>query len=113
MIFAGLNLDCQQSTILLWPLLFFLCYAIELQSKKEFSIIMIDIAALDKDTIDLNSGPLSLPKQIAEDVARRILAGEVTSGQRLNEIELAHRYGVSRGPIRDAIRELTLSLIHI
>lgn len=70
---------------------------------------MIDIAALDKDTIDLNSGPLSLPKQIAEDVARRILAGEVTSGQRLNEIELAHRYGVSRGPIRDAIRELTRS----
>ena len=52
---------------------------------------------------------LTLPEQIAEDVARGILSGVVAPGERLSEIALAARYGVSRGPIRDAIRELTRS----
>lgn len=50
--------------------------------------------------------PLSLPEQVAEDVARGILSGEFAPGQRLGEVSLAERYGVSRGPIRDAIRDL-------
>lgn len=58
---------------------------------------------------DLPRPTQTLPEQIAEDVARGILSGAVAPGERLNEIVLAHRYGVSRGPIREAIRELTRS----
>ncbi|MFV0474042.1 MAG: GntR family transcriptional regulator, partial [Pikeienuella sp.] len=42
--------------------------------------------------------PMTLPEQIAEDASRRILSGELRAGERLGEIELAARYGVSRGP---------------
>lgn len=50
--------------------------------------------------------PMSLPEQIAEDASRRILAGDLRPGQRLGEIEMAAHYGVSRGPVREALREL-------
>ena len=49
-----------------------------------------------------------------------ILKGELEPGERLMEIQLAERLGVSRTPIREAIRKLELeglvlmlSLIHI
>lgn len=35
-----------------------------------------------------------------------ILEGELNTGQRLNESDLALRFGVSRGPIREALRTL-------
>lgn len=50
--------------------------------------------------------PRTLPEQIADDVSRRILGGEFQPGQRVGEVELAERFGVSRGPVREAIREL-------
>lgn len=57
----------------------------------------------------LQRRPLTLPEQIAEDIARSILSGEVLPGQRLGEVGLSDRYGVSRGPVRDAIRLLEKS----
>lgn len=58
--------------------------------------------------------PRTLPQQIADDLARDILQGRVQSGQRVGEAEMASRYGTSRGPIRDAIRELEkLGLVDI
>lgn len=36
----------------------------------------------------------------------RILGGDVVPGERLNEVELAGRLGVSRGPIREALQRL-------
>jgi len=48
----------------------------------------------------------SLPSLIQEKVERMILEGELNSGQRLNESDLALRFGVSRGPIREALRTL-------
>ncbi|MEC9431719.1 MAG: GntR family transcriptional regulator [Pseudomonadota bacterium] len=50
--------------------------------------------------------PRTLPEQIADDASRRILAGEFQPGERVGEVELADRFGVSRGPVREAIREL-------
>jgi DNA-binding GntR family transcriptional regulator len=50
--------------------------------------------------------PRSLPEQIADDVARRILAGELVAGLRIGEEDLAQHYGVSRGPVRDAFNVL-------
>jgi DNA-binding GntR family transcriptional regulator len=35
-----------------------------------------------------------------------ILGGEMAPGERMNEVALAQRFGVSRGPIREAIRAL-------
>src|SRR5438105_15855611 len=36
-----------------------------------------------------------------------ILAGDLSPGTKLVEAELARRFGVSRGPIREALRELS------
>jgi DNA-binding GntR family transcriptional regulator len=50
--------------------------------------------------------PASLPEQIAEQVSQRILAGELRAGDRIQETELSESFGVSRGPIREALRIL-------
>ena len=48
----------------------------------------------------------SLPALVQEKLERMILDGELNTGQRLNESDLALRFGVSRGPIREALRTL-------
>lgn len=56
---------------------------------------------------------LLTPRQLWEEVAsilrRDILNGTLTPGTRLIEMDLAVRFGVSRGPIREALRELERS----
>jgi DNA-binding GntR family transcriptional regulator len=49
---------------------------------------------------------LTIPEQIANRVAAAILNGEYRDGKRLREQELAETYGVSRGPVREALRAL-------
>jgi DNA-binding GntR family transcriptional regulator len=48
----------------------------------------------------------SLVEQVRADVRRRILAGEWTLGRRIYEDALATEFGVSRGPVREALRLL-------
>lgn len=48
----------------------------------------------------------SLPTLVQEKLERMILEGELSTGERLNESDLALRFGVSRGPIREALRTL-------
>lgn len=48
----------------------------------------------------------NLGSQIAVKLRRDILSGDFAAGAMLREIPLAQRFGVSRGPIRDALREL-------
>ncbi|MGL4243212.1 MAG: FCD domain-containing protein [Beijerinckiaceae bacterium] len=43
---------------------------------------------------------------IAEELERMIMAGEIRPGERINEQQLAQRFNVSRGPIREAVRAL-------
>ncbi len=43
---------------------------------------------------------------VAERIRSEILAGTLTAGAKLIESELADRFGTSRGPVREAIREL-------
>ncbi|BCJ86008.1 GntR family transcriptional regulator [Effusibacillus dendaii] len=50
----------------------------------------------------------SLPEQIAERIAQRILEGELQLGSRLKEASLAEEFGTSRAPIREALYILTL-----
>ncbi len=49
---------------------------------------------------------LTIPEQIVNRVAAAILSGEYRDGERLREQELAEAYGVSRGPVREALRAL-------
>ena len=48
----------------------------------------------------------SLPMLVQDEIVRMLHAGEIESGSKLNELALAGRLGVSRGPIREAFRAL-------
>lgn len=48
----------------------------------------------------------SLPALVHAEIEQLILRGELAAGQRVNESELATRFGTSRGPIREALRVL-------
>jgi DNA-binding GntR family transcriptional regulator len=49
---------------------------------------------------------LSVPEQIAAELAQRILAGKPGPGERIAEQQVADEFKVSRGPVREAIRLL-------
>lgn len=51
----------------------------------------------------------SLAKLVRDDVLGMILRGELQAGQRINEPDVAARLGVSRVPVREALRELESS----
>jgi DNA-binding GntR family transcriptional regulator len=51
----------------------------------------------------------SLSSLVAREIERLILSGELAAGERLNEQSLATRLGVSRGPVREAVRGLERS----
>jgi DNA-binding GntR family transcriptional regulator len=48
----------------------------------------------------------TLQQEVLEQLRRAILLGQLPVGQRLQEVELATRMGVSRIPVRDALRQL-------
>src|ERR1700682_3481071 len=48
----------------------------------------------------------SLPGLVQSEIEQLILRGELAIGQRINESDLALRFGMSRGPIREALRGL-------
>lgn len=47
-----------------------------------------------------------LSETISEELLRLIAQGLLKPGERLNEVHLAESFGVSRGPVREAAREL-------
>ncbi|CCH29197.1 GntR family transcriptional regulator [Actinosynnema sp. NPDC047251] len=49
---------------------------------------------------------LSLAGQAVDVLRELVLTGEIPPGTRINEVELAARLGISRGPLREAIRHL-------
>lgn len=48
----------------------------------------------------------SVPDLVREEIVRLIMTGELTAGDKLNELEFAQRFRVSRAPIREAFRAL-------
>lgn len=48
----------------------------------------------------------TLPMLVQEEIERLIMTGELAPGSRLNETDLAERFGTSRGPVREALRAL-------
>lgn len=49
---------------------------------------------------------VSLAGQTVAVLRELVLTGEIAAGERLNEVGLAQRLGISRGPLREAIRHL-------
>tara|TARA_Y100001934_G_scaffold236252_1_gene287622 strand:- start:4036 stop:4704 length:669 start_codon:yes stop_codon:yes gene_type:complete len=50
----------------------------------------------------------SLRDSVYQMLLEGILSGQLSSGQELNEVSLANKFGVSRTPVHEAIRQLTL-----
>ncbi|MCC7371790.1 MAG: GntR family transcriptional regulator [Chloroflexi bacterium] len=50
--------------------------------------------------------PRALSRRIVDQLKRVIIAGELRPGDRVLETELAEQLGVSRGPVREAFRQL-------
>ncbi|WP_309115809.1 GntR family transcriptional regulator [Saccharothrix sp.] len=48
----------------------------------------------------------SLAGQAVDALRELVLTGEIPPGARVNEVEIAARLGISRGPLREAIRQL-------
>ena len=52
------------------------------------------------------SEPATLADRLLEELQDAIVEGDLASGEKLREPELARRFGTSRGPLRDALRRL-------
>lgn len=50
--------------------------------------------------------PLDRSEVLAETLCEEIVSGALRPGEKLNEVELATRFNVSRGPVREALRRL-------
>ena len=48
----------------------------------------------------------SLPSLVQRELTQQIIAGDLPAGAKLNEVDVALRLGVSRGPVREAFRAL-------
>lgn len=56
---------------------------------------------------------LLIRQRVAEELRKEVIVGELPPGQRLTEWSVATKLGVSRGPVREALRELeSEGLIH-
>ncbi|MEM7539770.1 MAG: GntR family transcriptional regulator [Chloroflexota bacterium] len=49
----------------------------------------------------------TIPEQLSARIRHEILSGELQPGQPLREQEVSTRFAVSRGPVREALRQLT------
>lgn len=48
----------------------------------------------------------TLREQVADAIRKKILYHELEPGMRITESELAEKFGVSHGPVREALRQL-------
>lgn len=48
----------------------------------------------------------TISEQIADNIRKAIIFGDLKEGMPLRETELSNQYNVSRGPVRDALKEL-------
>lgn len=73
--------------------------------------MLLDVPAAPDDALPAGrrrARTLTIPEQIANRIAAAIVNGQYRDGERLREQELAEAFGVSRGPVREALRALEL-----
>lgn len=58
------------------------------------------------DTTLLNGDTATLSEQVFRSVQAAIVCGDIAPGSKISEPELARTYGISRGPLREAIHRL-------
>lgn len=58
-------------------------------------------------TVARNPGRESLVESISRDLRDQILAGKLAPGRRISQLSIADHYGVSRLPVREALRSLS------
>lgn len=55
----------------------------------------------------------TLRQEVVDQIRQKILQGELKAGERIKENEIAEMFGVSRGPVREALRQIEQEgLIH-
>jgi DNA-binding GntR family transcriptional regulator len=70
--------------------------------------------ATDSQTAPTNGERSALVDEIAAAIRQRIMSGEIPIGAQLRQAELANELGVSRTPVREALRQLhTSGLIEV
>ena len=55
---------------------------------------------------EVHKHPTTIATRLTDDLTDAIVKGEIAAGQKISEPDLAKRYEVSRGPLREAIRRL-------
>ena len=53
-----------------------------------------------------STSPTTLADNVFNQMRTAIVKGELTPGSKINEPQLSRQYGISRGPLREAIRRL-------
>ena len=48
----------------------------------------------------------TLRQEVVDEIRQKILEGEFKPGDRMKENEIAELFGVSRGPVREALRQI-------
>lgn len=61
---------------------------------------------MDKQASDPEQDEAVPTQSLERELEHIILAGEIRPGERLHEIQLSKRFGISRGPLREATRSL-------
>lgn len=70
--------------------------------------------ARDSSATDSNGGHSALVDEIAAAIRKRIMSGQIPIGAQMRQAELATELGVSRTPVREALRQLhTSGLIEV
>jgi DNA-binding GntR family transcriptional regulator len=67
---------------------------------------MADLQLPEPPSLPPSAGVRSLPIALRAEIEKLILRGDLPTGERLNENNLAERFKVSRGPVREACRAL-------
>ena len=61
---------------------------------------------LVQDVFKSENATLTLADRVFSQIQDAIVKGELLAGAKISEAELTTRYGVSRGPLREALRRL-------
>ena len=61
---------------------------------------------LIEDALTIDNATLTLADRVFSQIQDAIVKGELLAGAKISEAELTTRYGVSRGPLREALRRL-------